>query len=41
MSYDKVKGSSEKVSAPKVQKFEKHSPVLPQNKQKLKFTVTK
>lgn len=37
MSYTKVKGSSEKVSAPKVQTFKKHAPVTPAEK-KLKYS---
>lgn len=41
MNYDKVKGSSESVSPVKVQKFEKHAPVLPKNKTKLKYSRVK
>lgn len=37
MIYTKVKGSSEKVSAPKVQSFKKNSPVPPAEK-KLKYS---
>lgn len=37
MDYSKVKGASEKVSAPKTQDFKKHAPVVPK-KQKLTYS---
>lgn len=36
-NYKSVKGATEKVSEPKVQTFEKHSPVMPAKK-KLKYS---
>lgn len=38
MSYEKVKGAKEKVSAPFTQTFTKHAPRVPA-KQKLKFSA--
>lgn len=37
MDYSKVKGANTKVSAPKVQEFKKHVPVVPK-KQKLTYS---
>lgn len=37
MSYQKVKGASEKVSPPKTQTFAKHTPSVP-SKKKLKYS---
>lgn len=36
-NYKSVKGASESVSAPKVQEFKKHKPVMPQER-KVKYS---